>query len=201
MHAHDSNTAGAPIRPTGTGVKDVSAAEFIAEYAAHLKDTGAVDLPKYVEYAKTGHHKELSPIENDWFYTRVAAVARQMYINPGSGVGALARKFGGQKHGDVCRPRTVRASRKVIRDALHALEKAGVLGMKEEAREDEEDQEDLGSIRLGRYVTDSGKRDLDRIARAAAAKALANIAEIRGASAAAAEEEEEEGDEEDEEGA
>lgn len=47
---------------------------------------------------KTGCHKELAPYDQDWYYTRAAAIARKIYLQPGLGVGALKRKFGGAKN-------------------------------------------------------------------------------------------------------
>ncbi len=46
---------------------------------------------------KTGTHKELAPYDPDWYYTRAAAIARKVYLQPGLGVGALQRKFGGAR--------------------------------------------------------------------------------------------------------
>ena len=32
--------------------------------------SGKVKLPEYVDYVKTGNHKELAPYDRDWYYTR-----------------------------------------------------------------------------------------------------------------------------------
>lgn len=45
--------AGFGKRPIVTGVKDVSAAEFITAYAAHLKKGGKIQLPSWVDVVKT----------------------------------------------------------------------------------------------------------------------------------------------------
>ena len=47
---------------------------------------------------KTGTHKELAPYDPDWYYIRAAAIARKIYLQPGLGVGALQRKFGGSRN-------------------------------------------------------------------------------------------------------
>ena len=82
-------------------------------------------LPDYVDYIKTGHHKELAPYDKDWYFIRagmdvkrtqlrtknhllqvvtffylfilpnVASVLRHIYIRPGVGVGALQKVYGG----------------------------------------------------------------------------------------------------------
>ena len=46
----------------------------------------------------TGTLKELGPYDPDWYYTRAAAVARKVYLQPGMGVGALQKKFGGSRN-------------------------------------------------------------------------------------------------------
>merc|ERR1712146_878840 len=53
------------------------------------------EVPVYADIIKTGIHKNNSPYDDDWFYVRAAAVARQVYIHRGIGVGALRRHFGG----------------------------------------------------------------------------------------------------------
>ena len=35
-------------------LKDVSSHDFVVEYAQHLKKTGKMDVPKWVDIAKTG---------------------------------------------------------------------------------------------------------------------------------------------------
>lgn len=86
--------------------------------------SGKVKLPDYVDYIKTGHHKELAPYDKDWYFVRagmlchlqfhnhaelkrnlfidltlifydLASVLRHIYIRPGVGVGALQKVYGG----------------------------------------------------------------------------------------------------------
>lgn len=52
-------------------LKDVSASEFIPKYAEHLKRSGKVHLPKNIDLLKTAVQKELSPLDEDWFYVRM----------------------------------------------------------------------------------------------------------------------------------
>merc|ERR1719162_1253794 len=75
-------------------VKDVPADAFIKSYAALLKRSGRLNVPKWVDLVKTGIHKELAPYNADWFYVRCAAVARHIYLRPGEdrysqGIGAI----------------------------------------------------------------------------------------------------------------
>jgi ribosomal protein S19E (S16A) len=59
----------------GVTVKDVDPQQLIKAYAAHLKRSGKLEVPKWVDLVKTGAFKELSPYDPDWFYVRVG-----MYI-------------------------------------------------------------------------------------------------------------------------
>mmetsp|Transcript_7254 Transcript_7254/g.7951 ORF Transcript_7254/g.7951 Transcript_7254/m.7951 type:complete len:150 (+) Transcript_7254:46-495(+) len=79
----------------GVTVRDVEPAKFINAYADVLKNNDKFHVPKWVELVKTGVHKELAPYDPDWYFVRAAATIRKIYLRPGSGVGALAKRFGG----------------------------------------------------------------------------------------------------------
>ena len=138
-------------RTRATSVKDVSADVFIAALAAHLKKTGKVELPAYVDYVKTASFKEYSPLDNDWYYLRAAAIARRVYLQAGVGVGEFRRKFGGRSHkkGKVAPEHFARASGGIIRHALKELEKVGLV-----------EKHATG----GRRITSEGRRQLDLVA-------------------------------------
>ena len=57
-------------------VKDVPADVFIKEYSAHLKRSGKIVLPKWVDIVKTGTDKELAPYDPDWYYVRAGKFLR-----------------------------------------------------------------------------------------------------------------------------
>ena len=63
----------------GVTVRDVSAADFIKAYAEHIKRSGKIELPTWVDYAKTATHRELAPYSNDWYYIR-AGIQHFNYI-------------------------------------------------------------------------------------------------------------------------
>ncbi|BEJ18147.1 hypothetical protein CspHIS471_0704240 [Cutaneotrichosporon sp. HIS471] len=133
------------------GVRDISAEHFIKAYSAHLKRSGKLEIPTWVDIVKTGPQKELAPYDPDWFYVRAAAIARHIYLRKHVGVGALA-KLHGTKHRRGVRPGHHRDSATgVERNVVQALEKIGVL----EAHPDG-----------GRKISQDGMRDLDRIATA-----------------------------------
>ena len=70
-------------------VKDVPADKFIRSYADHLKKTNEMKVIDNHYFIKTGFSREISPNDDDWFYTRAAALARKMYLRPSLGVGTL----------------------------------------------------------------------------------------------------------------
>ncbi|WWD18164.1 hypothetical protein CI109_102613 [Kwoniella shandongensis] len=155
------------------GVRDISAESFIKAYSSHLKRSGKLEIPTWVDIVKTGPQKELAPYDPDWFYVRAAAVARHIYLRKHVGVGALA-KLHGSKNRRGTRPTHHRDSATgVQRTVVQSLEKIGVL----EAAADG-----------GRKISQDGMRDLDRIATA-----------VLEAERAEEEEEEEEDEEEEEE--
>ncbi|CAM0139422.1 Protein component of the small (40S) ribosomal subunit [Umbelopsis sp. WA50703] len=133
----------------GITVKDVNAHEFVKAYAAYLKRTGKLEVPKWVDIVKTGTYKELAPYDPDWFYVHAASVARHIYLRPSVGVGALRKLHGGRVNRGSRPSHHVHASGSVQRKVLQALEKVNVL-----------EQDNKG----GRRISQDGRRDLDRIA-------------------------------------
>ena len=111
-----------------------------------------VQLPAYVDYAKTGAFKELAPLDADWYYVRTAAIARRVYLRQGLGVGAMRRMFGGSsnKKGRVTPEHHAPAAGGVIRHALHTLETLGLV-------------EKLAGGK-GRRITSEGQRQMDLVA-------------------------------------
>ena len=106
--------------------------------------------PGWVDTVKTGPAKELPPQSIDWFYVRAAAIARHVYLRKTVGVGRLRKVHGSTRNRGSRPSHHVDASGSVDRKVMQALEKIGVL---------EQDEE-----KGGRRITQSGQRDLDRIA-------------------------------------
>ncbi|TIB38219.1 hypothetical protein E3P86_01758 [Wallemia ichthyophaga] len=130
-------------------VRDVSAPSFIEAYSQHLKRSGKIEIPNWVDIVKTGSHKELAPYNPDWYFVRAAAVARHIYLRKSVGVGSLVKFHGGAVNRGH-RPYHHRdASRGVDRRVVQSLEKIGVLEK---------------AVDGGRRISQDGMRDLDRIA-------------------------------------
>mmetsp|Transcript_66965 Transcript_66965/g.134994 ORF Transcript_66965/g.134994 Transcript_66965/m.134994 type:complete len:160 (+) Transcript_66965:52-531(+) len=139
----------AELEARGITVRDVAPADFIAAYALHLKNSDKFELPKWTDVVKTGTHKELAPYDPDWYYTRAAAIARKVYLQPGLGVGALQRKFGGSRNRGTRTFTFQKAAGGVIRSILKQLEEIKVVEISEKG---------------GRTISRVGQQDLDRIA-------------------------------------
>jgi len=130
-----------------TTVYDVDPNKLIAEAAKELKKDANVKPPEWSHFAKTGAHKEKVPTDRDWWYTRVAAVLRRIYVEP-QGVSRLRRVYGGRKNRGYKPEKFVKGSGSVARKSLMQLEKSGLV--KKE--------------KTGRTVTPKGKKFLDNIA-------------------------------------
>jgi len=122
---------------------------FIQEYAALLKRSGRLSVPKWVDIVKTGRHKELAPYSADWYYVRCAAVARHLYLRPGVGVGGLTKCYGGAHDRGAKPSRHIDGARGLARAVMQSLEGIKVL-----------EKHPNG----GRRITSKGQQDLDRIA-------------------------------------
>jgi small subunit ribosomal protein S19e len=79
-------------------VKDVPADAFIQAYADYLKKTDKLEIPAWIDYAKTGANRELPPFDKDWLYTRTASIARKVYLIPNIGLTGFRRIYGGPKN-------------------------------------------------------------------------------------------------------
>ena len=99
-------------------MKDVHAKLFIEAFANHLKKTNKFKIPEWAGLVKTACYKELAPYDKDWFYTRAASVAYQLYIRGKVGVSALRSHYGGSERRGTIRPRHRQAAGKIIRYCL-----------------------------------------------------------------------------------
>merc|ERR1711904_520904 len=131
-------------------IKDVDPHHFVTALASHFKKQRKIKEPHELAQSKTSSSKELSPYDEDWWFERVASVARRLYFHQGSGVGRLRNLYG-----SICRRGTrprihCRASGKIIRKCLRQLEDIKILE-KEDGK--------------GRRMTESGRKKLELIAR------------------------------------
>ncbi|MCK4367114.1 MAG: 30S ribosomal protein S19e [Thermoplasmata archaeon] len=114
-----------------TTAYDVPAERLIDIIATQFKRESKVQPPEWSAFAKTGVHKEKSPAQDDWWYTRLAAVLRKVYTDGPIGSERMAALFGGKEDRGV-KPSKARAgSRAVARHCLKQLEELGYVSVVE----------------------------------------------------------------------
>lgn len=106
-------------------------------------------MPEWVDTVKTATFKELAPYDADWYYTRCASIARHLYYRAPAGVGAITKIYGGRYRRGVRPSHFCRSSSSIARKALQSLENIKWI------------EKDSNG---GRRLTQTGVRDLDRIA-------------------------------------
>lgn len=131
-----------------TTVYDVPADKLITKAAAELKEKPEITSPEWATFAKTGVHKEMPPEDQDWWYTRAAAVLRRIYVDGPVGVERMRSVYGGKKNRGSKPNKSVKGSGSVLRKALQQLESAGYVTKQ----------------KSGRVVTPAGASFLDGIA-------------------------------------
>ena len=107
------------------------------------------------QYALLYTGNELAPLNDDWIYTRVASLARKVYLRPHSGVRLLSHLYGGLHRGKVRSEFHDHASTKIIRWGLQQLEKLKLI-----KKDKKGDNLKLNS----RILSSEGRRVLNRIA-------------------------------------
>ncbi|OBT58541.1 40S ribosomal protein S19 [Pseudogymnoascus sp. 24MN13] len=128
----------------------MQAQKFINAYSAFLKRQGKLPIPGWVDTVKTAAAEALPPQSIDCYDARAASIARHVYLRKTVGVGRLRKVHGSTRTRGAPPPATTTPPAPWSRKVMQSLEKIGVL----------EQDEDKG----GRRITQSGQRDLDRIA-------------------------------------
>lgn len=117
------------------GVRDVSAEDFIKAYSSHLKRSGKLDIPTWVDVVKTGPQKELAPYDPDWFYVRAGECDENSSRKAGTRIGMAGTGS------DKRRKATWTESFQRLdgHDAEHSRERAGNEGRRDDVGERSED--------------------------------------------------------------
>ncbi|NKQ38124.1 MAG: 30S ribosomal protein S19e [Methanosarcinales archaeon] len=131
-----------------TTVYDVPATELISKVAEKLKENEHVNPPEWANYVKTGVHKELPPVEKDWWYIRCASVLRTIYTDGPVGVERMRSIYGGKKDRGSKPNIKAKGSGSIARKSLQQLESAGF----------------VKSLKNGRIASPTGKSLLDTAA-------------------------------------
>merc|ERR1712121_486532 len=136
------------VKMQSVGVKDVDQQVFTKALAAFLKKSGKVKLPEWVDIVKTNVAKELAPYDEDWYYTRLASMARHIYVRSPVGVSTVCKIYGVRRNNGSAPSHWRAGSGTVARKALQNLEQLKLV------------EKDPNG---GRRLSSQGRRDLDRI--------------------------------------
>lgn len=126
---------------------DVKGSAIVKLAADRLKEK--IKKPAYIEHVKSGPNKERNPHDPDFWFMRSASILRQVYVNGPIGVERLRTRYGSRKEHTMHRRHTMKAGGSIIRDALQALEKTGM----------------VKNTKAGRVITPQGKSFMDKIAK------------------------------------
>jgi len=131
-----------------TTVYDVPPSKLIEKVAKKLKEMD-IERPQWVDFVKTGAHKERRPHDDNWWYVRCASILRKVYVDGPVGVERLRTAYGGRKNRGHKPERFLKGSGNIVRKALQALEKLDLITTTKE----------------GRVVTPKGQSLLDNTAK------------------------------------
>ena len=107
------------------GINDIPATELIEAVAQDLK--GKIQEPNWIDFVKSGRHRERAPHRRDWFYVRMASILYRINKNGILGTNRLRSYYGGRKNRGVRPHKFFKASGKIIRVCLQELEKEGLI--------------------------------------------------------------------------
>ena len=110
-----------------TTVYDVPADRLIDLLSEELKGRPELKGAEWLEFVKTGRHREKKPADPDWWYKRLAAVLRKVYVHGPVGSSRLGAYFGGSADRGVKPNKATKGSRAIARSALKQLEQAGLI--------------------------------------------------------------------------
>jgi small subunit ribosomal protein S19e len=130
-----------------TTVYDVPAQPLIDRLASQLEDRDAIEPPEWAPFARTGAHKEQPPEDDNWWFTRSAAIFRKVYADGPIGTERLSTHYGGKADNGATPNHAVKGSRNIIRTILQQLEAEGF----------------VETVDGGREVTAEGQSHLDNL--------------------------------------
>jgi small subunit ribosomal protein S19e len=129
-------------------VYDIPANILIRRLAQDLKSREEIAPPEWMQFVKTGAHKERAPDDPDFWFVRCASMLRKIYLNGPIGTEKLRIMYGGRQRRGVKPNRFQKGSGAIVRTALQQLEKAGFI-MKRGTK--------------GREMTDIGRSYMDKL--------------------------------------
>jgi small subunit ribosomal protein S19e len=131
-----------------TTAYDVPPGLLIERLKDRLQKDGKIKPPEWAPFARTGVHTEKAPVQPDWWFRRVAAVLRKVYLHGPVGTSRLAAEFGGRRDDGSAPYHPRKGSRSIAREAMQQLETLGLLSKTE---------------KKGRSISAQGRKLLDSL--------------------------------------
>lgn len=154
VHIHGESRRDA-FGDTMTSYRDVSPSDFVAALRVEMDQFELVVAPEWAIDVKTGTHREMPPVQEDWWQTRAASMLRKVAIHGPIGTNHLAQMYGGVRNRGVKPNRAVTGSRNITRTILQQLDQSGLTEIKKNAS---------GTKTLGRVITPTAHSLLDKVA-------------------------------------
>ncbi|MBU0636424.1 30S ribosomal protein S19e [Candidatus Micrarchaeota archaeon] len=110
-----------------TNIFDVPAGDLIEEIAKEFEKNSEIKEPSFVNWVKSGSHRERAPHRKEWWYLRLASILYQTYKSGLVGTGRLRTYYGGRKARGVRKHRFRKSGGKIIRLSLQTLEQQGFI--------------------------------------------------------------------------
>ena len=129
-------------------VYDVPADIFVNRLSEILKNED-IPAPDWASFVKTGTHADKPPQNSGWWHVRCASILRKIYFHGPASVNELRSMYGGGRPVGYGAAHHKDASGAIIRNAIHALEKLGLVKQIE---------------KKGRILTKTGMKKLDGLA-------------------------------------
>ena len=128
-------------------VYDVPPDIFVNRLSEILKNEDII-APKWASFVKTGTHAEKPPQNPDWWHVRCASILRKIYLHGPISVSDLRSMYGGGRPVGYGAAHHKNASGAIVRNAIHSLEKIGLVKKIE---------------KKGRILTKQGTQKLDKL--------------------------------------
>jgi small subunit ribosomal protein S19e len=143
---------------------DVPPEELIKRITEYLRENKTeITPPPWTAFAKTSAHLERLPQNPNWWYVRCASILRKVYLEGPIGIGELKKEYGGRDAKGTIGKNKVSGGGAIVRNALHQLEKAGL----------------VKTDKKGRIITDSGQAVVDSLAREVKKELEKSIPELK----------------------
>ncbi|ORD97010.1 RS19 [Hepatospora eriocheir] len=96
-----------------------------------LKEDSNIELPKNIQFLKSGHGKQYVPDDKDAFFVRMASIVRQAICKKRVSLTGLAYRYGNRKNRGVRPTKFAKASTFLLEAAIKNLEKIGWFDFKQ----------------------------------------------------------------------